>query len=222
MNTTSYLALLLLDTTGVWYCCTSSTALMQLRTFFQNLFCLQTTFAFAFYISTSISPTCQIPVDSAFFNHRQNFGKSKKSKTKRWEVQERGSALQNTTKEDQEEKTRKMAATKGSGVDAGIAATAALSGRMFKKKNLNRALKVFSSGYQQGGDVEQTSQLGTSVSLPHRMWRMWLVQFNVIAKRLGEILSQGLRKAQELKQRATFCVTIRDTKPNKTFFFFEC
>lgn len=39
-----------------------------------------------------------------------------------------------------------MAAAKGIGVDAGIAAAAALSGWMFKKKNLNRALKVFSSG----------------------------------------------------------------------------
>lgn len=37
VNITSYLALLLFDTTAVWYCCTSSTALTQLRTFFSKL-----------------------------------------------------------------------------------------------------------------------------------------------------------------------------------------
>lgn len=193
MNITSYLALLLLDTTGVWYCCTSSTAFTQLRTFFSklNLFANNTRIRILHF---DIDLTChaKFQLTSAFFNHRQSFRKSqKKSKTKRWEVQEHGSALRNTTKEDQEEKTTKMAAAKGIGADAGIAGTAALSGWMFKKKNLNRALKVFSSGYQQGGDVEQTSQLATSASLPHRTWQMWLVQFNVIAKRLGQILAKG-------------------------------
>lgn len=148
MNITSHLALLLLDATAVWYCCTSSTALTQLRTFFSklNLFANNTRIRI---LHLNIDLTChaKFQLTVLFFNHRQSFRKSKKkSKTKRWEVQERGSALQNTTKEDREEKTAKMAAAKGIGVDAGIAAAAALSGWMFKKKNLNRALKVFSSG----------------------------------------------------------------------------
>lgn len=100
---------------------------MQQQTFLKNFICLQTAFAIAFY------PSCQIPVDCFFLitvrsseNQKQN-----KSNTKRWEVQEHGSALQNTTKEDQAEKTRNMAAAKGTRVDAGTAATAASSGWMF-------------------------------------------------------------------------------------------
>lgn len=109
---------------------------MQLQTFLKNVICLQTAFAIAFY------PSCQIPVDLFFLITARSSKKNqkpKKSNTKRWEVQEHGSALRNTTKEDQAEKTRNMAAAKGTRVAAG---TAASSGWMFKKTNLSKALKV--------------------------------------------------------------------------------
>lgn len=97
-----------------------------------------------------------------FLNHRQSFRKLKKKKKQ----DKRGGRYKSVDlrcktppKKDQEEKTTKMAAAKGIGVDAGIAATAALSGWMFKKKNLHRALKVFSSGYRQGGGGAMWSKL---------------------------------------------------------------